>query len=262
MNGVPGLASDIAGDAIRLVPLCAPLLLLVVACAHRRAAQARYALTPCLDAAFAKALLIVCVLTTTAQASGSGMSAGLLAQVQHLWGTQAAGRVLDWQRHLLSVAGAPDSELAQLSAVNTYWNRTRYAEDPRQWGQADYWATPVEMLGSNGGDCEDYVFGKYFTLRQLGMPAGKLRITYVRAAGLTEGHMVLAYYATFDADPLILDNMTDEMLPASRREDLQPVYSFNDDDLWAAGVSGRAGSANQVRAWRELLERMAKERVL
>lgn len=262
MSVAAGLASEISGDVVRLLP-CMALLLLALACIHRGAvAKSRGLPARYLHPRLAKLLLILGVLTTTAQAGGFGMSEGLLAQVQRLWGTEAHGRVLDWQQHVLAAGAAFESDLSQLSAVNAYWNRTRYEGDPHQWGKADYWATPVEMLGSNGGDCEDYVFGKYFTLRQLGMPAEKLRITYVRAAGLLEGHMVLAYYATTDADPLILDNMREEILPASRREDLQPVYSFNDDDLWAAGVSGRAGGANQVRAWRELLEKMAKERAL
>ena len=71
--------------------------------------------------------------------------------------------------------------------------------------------------------------------------------------------MVLAYYPDVEADPLILDNLTDEILPASRRTDLQPVYSFNDDDLWTAGANMQTRRSSQIRLWRELLDKMAKE---
>ena len=97
------------------------------------------------------------------------------------------------------------------------------------------------------------------TLKELGVPVDKLRITYVRALKLNESHMVLAYYPTPDADPLILDNLTGDIRPASQRTDLEPVYSFNDDDLWTASGTERKGGATQVRLWRDLLEKMAKE---
>ncbi len=124
----------------------------------------------------------------------------------------------------------------------------------------DYWATPVEMLASNGGDCEDFSIAKYFSLKELGVPPGSLRITYVRALKFNEAHMVLAYYPTPDADPFILDNLTGKLVRASERDDLEPVYSFNDEDLWTAGASDFKGKSSQIRLWSELLAKMEKER--
>jgi hypothetical protein len=74
--------------------------------------------------------------------------------------------------------------------------------------------------------------------------------------------MVLAYYPTPDADPLILDNLIGEIKPASQRPDLQPVYSFNDEDLWLAGGPASKGGSTQVRLWRDLLEKLAREQKL
>ncbi len=115
------------------------------------------------------------------------------------------------------------------------------------------------MLASQGGDCEDYAIGKYFSLKALGIPIQKLRITYVRALRWNEPHMVLAYYPTPDADPYILDNLNRAVLHASERTDLVPVYSFNDEDLWAAGAFVAGGKSSQIRLWRGLLDKMAKE---
>lgn len=205
------------------------------------------------------ALALVCIVVST-HAGAVAFSSGLLTQVGSRWGSDAPIRVLDWRTHIAMFRAADPREL--MAQVNTYWNRMPYAGDPAHWRAADYWATPVEMLGSNGGDCEDYVFGKYFTLRELGVAPQRLRMVYVTAAGWPEGHMVLAYYPTPNADPWILDNLTDEILPASHRTDLQPIYSFNDDDLWEADSQSRTGSAQQVRAWRVLVEKMARERLL
>jgi hypothetical protein len=61
----------------------------------------------------------------------------------------------------------------------------------------------------------------------------KLRLIYVRArlggAGSTQSiaHMVLGYYETPAAEPLVLDSLLDNIMPASQRKDLTPVFSFN-----------------------------------
>jgi hypothetical protein len=74
--------------------------------------------------------------------------------------------------------------------------------------------------------------------------------------------MVLAYYPSLDAEPLILDNLIGDIRPASQRPDLEPVYSFNDEDLWLANGQNRKGGSSQVRLWRELLERLAREQAM
>ncbi len=210
------------------------------------------------------ALIAMCLVTASAQAGVVDFSAGLLRYVGERWGRQAPVRLQDWQQFVKTaqnptVTAHPRVDQSLLERVNTFWNRPPYFSDPAHWGMPEYWATPVETQGSNGGDCEDYAFGKYFTLRELGIPARNLRVTYVRAAGWDVAHMVLAYYPAADADPLILDNLNGEILPASRRTDLQPVYSFNDEDLWTAGAHARQGRSSQIRLWRELLEKMANE---
>ncbi len=182
--------------------------------------------------------------------------------IEKRWGRDAPGRVYVWQRLVrdgkaATATGRPDATV--LRQVNGFFNQVPYFSDMAHWGVADYWATPSEMLASFGGDCEDYAIGKYLSLKEIGIPIDKLRITYVRALTLGESHMVLAYYATPDADPLILDNLIGEIRPASQRTDLEPVYGFNDDDLWTPGGPGRKGGASNVRLWRELLEKLANE---
>ncbi|MBI3480281.1 MAG: transglutaminase-like cysteine peptidase [Nitrosomonadales bacterium] len=197
------------------------------------------------------------------------LSPALLRYIHSRWGDEGAEHVQDWQRYMhaqqfipVSSTGTKQRERDVLLSDNAFWNRVPYFSDKQHWGVDDYWATPIEMQGSNGGDCEDYSIGKYFTLKYLGVPVQKLRIVYVRALSRNEPHMVLAYYPEPDAEPFILDNLNSEILPASKRTDLDPVFSFNDDDLWAAESQYKTGKSSQIRLWRELLEKMDKEQKL
>ncbi len=154
-------------------------------------------------------------------------------------------------------------EVARLSAVNDFFNqRIRYTEDIEVWGVQDYWASPLESLGKGAGDCEDYAIAKYFSLASSGVPVAKLRMVYVRAMlnGQSLAHMVLAYYAQPNAEPLILDNLQREVKPASQRPDLSPVFSFNTEGLWnGVGAASMGNPLVRLSQWRELLAKVKDE---
>ncbi|WP_027017081.1 transglutaminase-like cysteine peptidase [Comamonas composti] len=159
--------------------------------------------------------------------------------------------------------GAKQSEQLQLQTVNTFWNEIMLSSsDSVVWGEIDHWATPLESLGKRAGDCEDFVIGKYFSLIRLGMPAEKLRLIYVRAhqsgLGSSTAHMVLGFYETPDADPLILDSLMGDTLPASQRQDLTPVFSFNKLGIYVTGAN-QTPPVERISRWRGLVERMRKE---
>jgi len=175
------------------------------------------------------------------------------------FGALAGERLHAWKRYARARAGSPAGERELLDEVNRLLNRIAFVEDAVHWGQADYWATPAESVASNGADCEDYTIAKYFLLKELGVPVARLRMTYVKSLRLNQAHMVLAYYARPDAEPLVLDNLEDRVRPASQRGDLIPVYSFNDEEVWVE-MRGRSGSPQQIRNWSALIERLEQER--
>ncbi|HEX5843551.1 MAG TPA: transglutaminase-like cysteine peptidase [Pseudomonas sp.] len=182
------------------------------------------------------------------------------SRAEQLYGPlgEGRGRINDWQRLLQAQAGA--QELAQLKAVNRFFNlRLRFRDDLATWRVKDYWATPVEALFRGAGDCEDYALAKYFSLRELGVPSAKLRITYVKAVRLNQAHMVLTYYAHPQAMPLVLDNLIDAIEPASQRRDLVPVYSFNAEGLWLPGTGKQVGDSKKLSRWQDLLKKMRAE---
>lgn len=179
------------------------------------------------------------------------------------YGDPAKTRLLEW-RDLMS-AGLKSPGGTKREIANDFFNRIPWLDDADHWGLADYWATPMEVLGTNGGDCEDYSIAKYFTLIEMDVPGAQLLITYVRAPALTQSHMVLAYYPTPDADPLILDNMIGEIRRGSERPDLIPVYSFNGNGLWVAvqrSLGRNVGDASRLAQWRDVLRRMEAEKSL
>jgi predicted transglutaminase-like cysteine proteinase len=162
---------------------------------------------------------------------------------------------------------AAQDETSRLRAVNDFYNRRiAYRADSGNWGQVDYWASPLESLQRRAGDCEDYTIAKYFTLVALGVPQARLRMVYVRAsvpsaAGGPTPHMVLAYYAQPDAEPLVLDNLEPRILAAGARADLVPVFSFNAEGLWQGVGSIRANGDPLARLsrWREVYVRARQE---
>jgi predicted transglutaminase-like cysteine proteinase len=186
----------------------------------------------------------------------------ILQTAEQRYGTlgPAKGRIEAWNQMLQSEAKQP--ELKQLRAVNSFFNQQlSFQDDTRIWHQIDYWATPVESLIKGAGDCEDYALAKYFSLRNLGMPSEKLRITYVKALIRNQAHMVLTYYASAGAEPLVLDNLIGEIRPASQRNDLLPVYAFNAEGLYLPGANGgkRSGDSKKLSRWQDVLKKMQAE---
>jgi len=81
---------------------------------------------------------------------------------------------------------------------------------------------------------------------QLGVPEKKLFLTYVKAVGYPEAaHMVVTYYKEPGAIPLVLDNYNKAILPATRRKDLIPVYSFTANDLYLQKQQGLGRRVNR-----------------
>lgn len=156
----------------------------------------------------------------------------------------------------------------KLRKVNEFFNRRiEFVDDQTVWGKSDYWATPFEAMTKAKGDCEDFVIAKYFSLLDLDVPDEQLRLIYVRArmggpsSTLLQAHMVLAYYPSPDADPLILDNLITDIRPAARRSDLAPVFSFNRQGVFAGVAAGgkAAGGTERLSAWQDLLLRARRE---
>ena len=188
----------------------------------------------------------------------------MLLLASQRYGDAGASAVTAWRNVLTQSAGL--TEEVRLRRVNDFFNRrVRFDEDSTIWGQSDYWATPLETLGRAQGDCEDFAIAKYVTLKLVGVPSDKLRLTYVKAriggpqSTIVQAHMVLSYYPTPDAEPLVLDNLVSDIRPASRRPDLTTIFGFNADGMWVGGARPRAASSTKLSKWQSVLLRMREE---
>lgn len=150
----------------------------------------------------ASTLLATCLFASPTQQLNE---TNIVATLTKHYGQRAGLRTKAWFKVLNDANGLP--ELEQLERVNKFFNMFRFVDDKVLWGDSNYWASPMEFIGVNGGDCEDFSIAKYFTLLQLGVSEDKLRITMVKATTLNQYHMVLAYYQTPSSIPLVLDNL-------------------------------------------------------
>jgi predicted transglutaminase-like cysteine proteinase len=182
------------------------------------------------------------------------------------YGDSVKQRLDAWEELMRAHHDSPEKE--KLQQVNAFFNQLPWLSDEKHWGLRDYWAMPLEMVGTDGGDCEDYSVDKFITLVHMGIDPKRLRITYVRAVSLKQPHMVIAHYAKPGAQPLILDNLIQQIKPGGQRPDLVlvpvpvPVYSFNTAELWASkpdGETRRVGAAARLTAWRDVSWRLREE---
>jgi predicted transglutaminase-like cysteine proteinase len=137
------------------------------------------------------------------------------------------GGSVTWGELRAKAAGRPFAGM--LDVVNRFWNAWPYRLDSEVWGREDFWASPAEFL-SRSGDCEDYCIAKYFTLRELGVPAGDMRIVVVRETVRGAVHAVLAVYEGRQVH--ILDNLVEHVRPMRRVRNYEPYFSVNENGRW------------------------------
>lgn len=189
-----------------------------------------------------------------------------MQEVMHSrYGEDGTGLLLAWNQ-MLDTSQTLD-DVQKITQVNDFFNRhIRYSDDVTLWQKSDYWATPLETMGMRAGDCEDFTIAKYLSLLELGFANEQLRLIYVRAqvggpqSKRFQAHMVLGYYRSPTAEPLILDNLIGRVEPASKRPDLRPVFSFNSEGLWVGNsMQSQADPTARLSRWRDLLARVREQ---
>lgn len=205
-------------------------------------------------------LIIILLLASVSAIALTDQERIWISKVSQFYGDRAGKRVTAWRELIEDTKSLPESK--KLEAINDFFNQLYFVNDIDLWGKTDYWATPLEFLGSNAGDCEDFSIAKYFSLRELGVDDKKLRLVYVKAIELNQFHMVVAYYKTPSSEPILLDNINGTIKPASQRTDLLPIYSFNGSQLWLMKEKGKgtlAGKSSRLKLWNDLRSRNKAE---
>jgi predicted transglutaminase-like cysteine proteinase len=120
-------------------------------------------------------------------------------------------------------AGLPTLEALQL--VNRTVNSAiTYRTDKALWHQADYWATPAEIIGKQAGDCEDFAIAKMALLRKAGFDQSQLQLIVLKDVRKQVFHAVLAVHA--NGGTYILDNMNNTVSNDTALRNYMPIMSF------------------------------------
>ncbi|MCG3664380.1 transglutaminase-like cysteine peptidase [Aliarcobacter butzleri] len=172
-------------------------------------------------------IIIIFLLFSTLNADFASES--LIDKVEKKYNKFAKNRFIALNKLLEKIKN--EDVQTKLEKVNDFFNNVKYNSDQKIYGVSDYWATPIEFLARDEGDCEDYVIAKYFALEYLGVPTSKMFLSYVKVKKSNEAHMVLSYFETPTSEPIILDSLKKVILPASKRDDLTPVFNFNPNIL-------------------------------
>jgi len=178
-------------------------------------------------------------------------------QINSAHDIETSQRFTAWENLIHHSLGKTEQE--KIQSVNDFFNKMDWVSDKKLWNKTDYWATPIESLIRNAGDCEDFSIAKYFTLLALDIPFERLRINYVKMAD-QQNHMVLSYYPSLDSAPLILDNINKNLLTKSERSDLTFMFSFNSEGLWLSENKMIAiDDENSLNHWNSMMKRIEKE---
>ena len=131
-------------------------------------------------------------------------------------------------RRFLSIVelGRKQVGRARLGWINRAVNMSVKPEsDWAQYGYADYWASPLQTLGSGAGDCEDYAIVKYVALRELGVGAEDLRFVIVQDDKRQAQHAIVA--VRYEQQWLILDNRTMAILNAEDARNYRALFALD-----------------------------------
>lgn len=184
-----------------------------------------------------------------------------LTMAERKYGLKAKKRLQLWDRMLQKAQ--TKNTLQKLKIVNDFFNQIQYKQDTLHWKKKDYWASPLEFLGTGAGDSEDYAIAKYFSLRKLGIADKKLKMTYVILSNnerkYEKTHMVLNYYHEPNLSPIVLDHVNKKLVLGKKRKDLKPVYAFNAAGLWKAQTKNLLHNKHTQKAlqhsWKNLLSK-------
>ncbi|MBT5074029.1 MAG: hypothetical protein HOJ34_00550 [Kordiimonadaceae bacterium] len=133
----------------------------------------------------------------------------------------------EWRDIIISLKNK--STETKLSTINRHLNQTAYITDLVNWQQKDYWAT-LKQFFNKDGDCEDYAIAKYYSLKELGIPADQMRIVIVEDTNLNVAHAVLAVY--LEDQIWILDNQISNIIAQDKIVHYTPLYSINENAWW------------------------------
>jgi len=154
---------------------------------------------------------------------------------------------------------------ARAAYVNVAVNRSvAYALDPPFAPGGDVWSTPFETLARGAGDCEDFAIAKFYLLIASGAPREGVRLLYATRHWPDRAAKPQPHLATVAgwplADPRVLDCFNPLVVPLSQRDDLEPLFSFDQRAIWP-GVEATplGGRRRRIDRWQSTQARTLQQ---
>lgn len=126
----------------------------------------------------------------------------------------------------------------QLSKINTIVNKLSYSSDRNHWKQENYWATPLETLGTSYADTEDMALIKYILLVKVGLNPKNIQLIQknipckLEKDGSKE-NVSLLYFPKPSAQPIVLDyTKTNEEIYKYENQFKYKVIKEAQNPLW------------------------------
>ncbi|MDS1369972.1 hypothetical protein RJ999_02550 [Aliarcobacter butzleri] len=96
-------------------------------------------------------IIIIFLLFSTLNADFASES--LIDKVEKKYNKFAKNRFIALNKLLEKIKN--EDVQTKLEKVNDFFNNVKYSSDQKIYGVSDYWATPIEFLARDEGDCED-----------------------------------------------------------------------------------------------------------
>ncbi len=126
------------------------------------------------------------------------------------------------------------SPIDQLRGINGFMNTIPSKDDKILYKTEEYWASPQEMFTHWAGDCEDYVFAKYYALKYFGWSEKDLRVYVVYNKTHKMPHAILA--VQLEGNTYILDNLAEPkhklLQPEHYSKKSLPLFALSTQGIW------------------------------
>ena len=161
--------------------------------------------------------------------------------------SKSTSKKAEWSRFLFK---GPLS----VAEINKWINQNiQYVSDVILHGKEDYWASPEETLERGAGDCEDIAILKFFTLKKAGCDMKNVRLAYVLYCPV-DGEPWTPHVVVF-FKKVVLDNFMDEVYLRREREDLIPVFTFDENGVYVHDLF--VSNTSKLPVWKALLNDIA-----
>lgn len=124
------------------------------------------------------------------------------------YGKDALRRLIYINDAIKSLDGA--STYKKISTIDKLVNRIHFIPDIKHWKKENYWATPLETIGTNYGDTEDMSLLKYVLMVKVGINPRDLQlikkeIPYVKNNKKYDENLSLFYFTKKHIYPFVID---------------------------------------------------------